>query len=180
MPRIVPLAAALLLAGCASAPTSNPAAATGTLSSARVVLAPASGSMVSGTLSLMAMGGGVHVVGDIGSLPPNSSHGFHIHEKGDCSAADASSAGGHFNPTGDAHGRMSGPHHHAGDNDNLVADANGVAHVDTHFAGVVLGGGAANDILGKAFIVHANPDDYVSQPSGNAGGRIACGVIVAP
>lgn len=180
MPRIVPLVAALLLAGCASAPTSNPGNATGTLSSARAALAPASGSMVSGTLSLMAMDGGVHVVGDIGGLPPNSSHGFHIHEKGDCSAADASSAGGHFNPTGDAHGRASAPHHHLGDNDNLVADANGVAHVDRHFAGVVLGGGAANDILGKSFIVHANADDYTSQPSGNAGGRIACGVISAP
>ena len=180
MPRIVPLVAALLLAGCASTPTSGSATATGTMSSARVVLAPASGSLVSGTLSLMAMGDGVHITGDVGGLAPNSTHGFHIHEKGDCSAADASSAGGHFNPAGDAHGRASAPHHHLGDNDNLVADANGIAHVNAHFAGAVLGGGGADDIVGKAVVVHADADDYTSQPSGNAGGRIACGVITAP
>ena len=181
MPRIVPLFAALLLAGCASAPTSGPdTAASGTLSSARVVLAPASGSLVSGTLSLATMGDGVHVTGDVGGLAPNSTHGFHIHEKGDCSAADASSAGGHFNPAGDAHGRASAPHHHLGDNDNLVADANGIARVNAHFAGAVLGGGGADDIVGKAVVVHADADDYTSQPSGNAGGRIACGVITAP
>jgi len=179
MPRIVPLVAALLLAACASTPPSG-STATSTMSSARVALAPASGSLVSGSLSLVPMGDGVHITGDIGGLAPNSTHGFHIHEKGDCSAADASSAGGHFNPTAQPHGRASGPHHHLGDNDNLAADANGVAHVDAHFAGVVLGGGGANDIMGKAVVVHASPDDYSSQPSGNAGARIACGVITAP
>ena len=180
--RILPLAAALAaLAGCASQPASDAAAhSAGTASSAHAALAPASGSLVSGTLTFMPMGDGVHVTGDIGGLAPNSTHGFHIHETGDCSAADASSAGGHFNPSGEAHGRASAPHHHLGDNDNLVADANGVAHVNAHFAGVVLGGGGADDIVGKAVIVHANPDDYASQPSGNAGARIACGVISAP
>ena len=180
MPRIVPLFAAFLLAGCASPPASDSAPATSTLSSAKVVLAPASGSLVSGTLSLMPMSGGVHVTGEIGGLAPNSSHGFHIHETGDCSAADATSAGGHFDPTAQPHGRSSTPHHHLGDNDNLVADANGVARVNAHFAGVVLGGGGGHDIVGKAVIVHASPDDYTTQPSGNAGARIACGVIVAP
>ena len=186
--RILPLAASIaLLAGCASAPTSDTAASTpastaapAAVGMASVALAPASGSQVSGKLMLMPMGDGVHVTGDIGGLAPNSTHGFHIHEKGDCSAADASSAGGHFNPAGDSHGRASAPHHHLGDNDNLVADANGVAHVDAHFAGAVLGGGGADDIVGKAVVVHANADDYTSQPSGNAGGRIACGVITAP
>ena len=180
--RILPLAAALAtLAGCASQPASDAAAhSAGTASSAHAALAPASGSLVSGTLAFVPMGDGVHVTGDIGGLAPNSTHGFHIHETGDCSAADASSAGGHFNPSGEAHGRASAPHHHFGDNDNLVADANGVAHVNAHFAGVVLGGGGADDIVGKAVIVHANPDDYASQPSGNAGARIACGVISAP
>lgn len=180
--RILPLAAALAtLAGCASQPASDAAAhSAGTASSAHAALAPASGSLVSGTLAFVPMGDGVHVTGDIGGLAPNSTHGFHIHETGDCSAADASSAGGHFNPAGDTHGRASAPHHHLGDNDNLVADANGVAHVNAHFAGVVLGGGGADDIVGKAVIVHANPDDYASQPSGNAGARIACGVISAP
>ena len=180
--RILPLAAALAtLAGCASQPASDAAAhSAGTASSAHAALAPASGSLVSGTLAFVPMGDGVHVTGDIGGLAPNSTHGFHIHETGDCSAADASSAGGHFNPSGEAHGRASAPHHHLGDNDNLVADANGVAHVNAHFAGVVLGGGGADDIVGKAVIVHANPDDYASQPSGNAGARIACVVISAP
>ena len=180
--RILPLAAALAtLAGCASQPASDAAAhSAGTASSAHAALAPASGSLVSGTLAFVPMGDGVHVTGDIGGLAPNSTHGFHIHETGDCSAADASSAGGHFNPAGDTHGRASAPHHHLGDNDNLLADANGVAHVNAHFAGVVLGGGGADDIVGKAVIVHANPDDYASQPSGNAGARIACGVISAP
>lgn len=186
-PRIVPFAVstALLLAGCASQPradsaASMPAPAGGGGGMASVALAPASGSTVSGKLMLMAMDGGVHVTGDIGGFAPHSAHGFHIHEKGDCSAADASSAGGHFNPGGDMHGRAGTAHHHLGDNDNLVADAAGVAHVDARFAGAVLGGGGMDDILGKAVVVHADPDDYTSQPSGNAGARIACGVITAP
>jgi Cu-Zn family superoxide dismutase len=186
--RILPLAASVaLLAGCASTPSSDAAASTSAaapapdgVDMASVALAPASGSQASGKLMLMPMGDGVHVTGDIGGLAPNSTHGFHIHEKGDCSAADASSAGGHFNPAGDTHGRASAPHHHLGDNDNLVADANGVAHVNAHFAGAVLGGGGADDIVGKAVVVHADADDYTSQPSGNAGARIACGVITAP
>lgn len=182
MPRIVPLVAALLLASCASAPPagSTAAPASSTFSSAHVALAPASGSLVSGTLAFMPMGDGVHVTGEIGGLAPNSSHGFHIHEHGDCSAADAASAGGHFNPGSQPHGRASAAQHHLGDSDNLIANGNGVARVDAHFSGAVLGGGGADDIVGKAVIVHANPDDYASQPSGNAGARIACGVIVAP
>ena len=140
-------------------------------------LASASGSLVSGRLTLAPMGDGVHVAGEIGGLDPGSSHGFHIHEKGDCSAADASSAGGHFNPGAQPHGRaMQGPHH-AGDSDNIVADADGVAKINTHIMGVSLGGGAGNDIAGRAIVVHAAPDDYSSQPSGNAGARVACGVI---
>jgi len=177
--RILPLAAALAtLAGCASQPASDAAAhSAGTASSAHAALAPASGSLVSGRLTLVPMGGGVHIRGDIGGLPPGSSHGFHIHEKGDCSAVDAASAGGHFNPAGKPHGRAGHGAHHAGDSDNLVADAQGVAHVDAHVEGVSLGGGASNDILGRAIIVHANADDYSSQPAGNAGARVACGVI---
>ncbi len=183
------LATVLALSGCAStadttaeAPASEPAAApaaTSTLASATANLAAASGSLVSGQLKLMPMGDGVHITGEIGGLQPNSPHAFHIHEKGDCSAADASSAGGHFNPTSEPHGRITNPQHHAGDNDNLVANAEGVAKVDAHFSGVVLGGGGATDVVGKAIVVHADPDDYTSQPSGNAGARIACGVIQA-
>ena len=178
-------ALAIGLTACASAPSPTdapPAAAptthnTSTAQQAIANLASASGSLVSGRLTLVPMGGGVHIRGDIGGLPPGSSHGFHIHEKGDCSAVDAASAGGHFNPAGKPHGRAGHGAHHAGDSDNLVADAQGVAHVDAHVEGVSLGGGASNDILGRAIIVHANADDYSSQPAGNAGARVACGVI---
>lgn len=189
------LAAVIALSGCAStadtaaapaADASAPApaseapaapAATSTLASAAANLTSASGSLVSGQLRLVPMGDGVHASGEIGGLPPNSTHAFHIHEKGDCSAADASSAGGHFNPGDAPHGRITNPQHHAGDNDNLVSNAEGVATVDAHFSGVVLGGGGPTDVVGRAIVVHAQPDDYTSQPSGNAGARVACGVI---
>lgn len=150
------------------------------LSQANANLTAASGSLASGQLILNAMGDGVHVSGEIGGLNRNGVHAFHIHEHGDCSAADASSAGGHFNPSGQPHGRASQGPHHLGDADNLRANANGVARVDAHFRGVVLGGNAANNVVGKAIVVHAAPDDYQSQPAGNAGARIACGVIRAP
>lgn len=186
--HLLVLAAACTLAACtttgekAAPPMSSPAPAspaTSTASSATVNLASASGSLVSGTLSMVPMGDGVHITGQVGGLGAGQTHAIHVHEKGDCSAVDASSAGGHFNPTGSAHGRAGTPVHHAGDMDNLTANAEGVADVDIHLSGVALGGGAANDIAGRAVIVHAAPDDYTSQPSGNAGARVACGVINA-
>ncbi len=178
-PTLIP-AMTLLLAACAAAPQRNaaPAAPAARQASEAVVnLAPASGSLVSGRLVLVPMGDGLHLRGEVGGLVPGSRHGFHIHEKGDCSAADASSAGGHFNPTGQPHGRAGQGAHHAGDADNLVADAKGVARVDAHLGGLSLGNGAANDVAGRAVIVHAAADDYSSQPAGNAGARVACGVI---
>lgn len=170
------------LAACSSTPPSAPpvapaALAAGTAQQAVAVLASASGSRVSGKLTLAPMGDGVHIAGEVGGLPPNGQFGFHVHEKGDCSAADASSAGSHFNPAGAPHGRAGSGAHHAGDMDNLASDADGVARVNVHLRGVSLGGGAANDIAGRAVIVHADPDDYQSQPTGNAGARLACGVI---
>jgi superoxide dismutase, Cu-Zn family len=185
--------AALVLAACASSPptdaSSSSAAATGPASTgatatatstareASVVLAPASGSLVSGRLTAVPMGSGVHFTGEIGGLTPGSTHAIHVHERGDCSAADASSAGGHFNPTGQPHGQVGTPTHHAGDMNNLVANAQGVARVDVHAQNVTLGGGAPNDIAGLAVIVHGKADDYRSQPSGDAGARVACGLI---
>lgn len=172
--------ACVLLAACGStpsAPEAKPAAIAGTAQEAVANLASASGSLVSGKLVLRPMGDGVHITGDVGGLKPGDVRGFHIHEKGDCSAADASSAGGHFNPGAQPHGRAGQGAHHAGDTDNIVADARGVAHIDAHVQGVSLGGGAANDIAGRAIIVHAAADDYATQPTGNAGARVACGVI---
>ena len=169
--------ASTLLAACASTTTAPQGAAKSTAREAEVNLASASGSLVSGKLVLRPMGDGVHITGEVGGLKPGDARGFHIHEKGDCSAADASSAGGHFNPGAQPHGRAGQGAHHAGDSDNIVADAKGVARVDAHVGGVTLGGGAANDIAGRAIIVHAAADDYATQPTGNAGARVACGVI---
>lgn len=186
---ILLVASVIALSACSSsAPTKStaPAAATSTptapaaqstAKSATVNLASASGSLVSGKLTIVPMGNGVHLTGEIGGLSPGSTHAIHIHEKGDCSAADASSAGGHFNPSAQPHGKVGSGAHHGGDMDNLVANAEGVAQVNAHAEGVTLGGGAANDVAGKAVIVHAAADDYRTQPTGNAGGRVACGVI---
>ena len=173
--------ATTLVAGCSSTPSApkpaEPAASQSTASHAQANLAAASGSLVSGRVEFMPMGDGVHLTGTIGGLQPNSVHGIHVHEKGDCSAADASSAGGHFNPTGSAHGRAGSATHHAGDMDNVVAGADGTVAVNIHLAGVTLGGGATNDIADRAIVVHGNADDYTSQPAGNSGPRVACGVI---
>ena len=148
--RIALLAAAsaLTLAACSTTPSSSspsPSAApdvptTSTARQAVAVLASASGSLVSGSVTLTPMGKGLHLTGEIGGLQANSAHAFHIHEKGDCSAADASSAGPHFNPFNAAHGKAGSGAHHAGDMNNLTANAEGVAKVDTHIEGVTLGG----------------------------------------
>ena len=180
--RIAPIAvaacAALGIAACTTtpvAPTQPPVPVE--MHDGVANLAAASGSLVSGRVQVMSMGNGVHIAGDVGGLDPGSAHGFHIHEKGDCSAVDASSAGGHFNPTSAPHGRAETTPHHAGDMDNIVADCDGVAHVNMHVGGLMLGGGGPTDIAGRALVVHAQPDDYTSQPSGDAGARVACGVI---
>lgn len=119
----------------------------------------------------------VHVTGTVSGLKPNKEHGFHVHEKGDCSAPDGMSTGGHFNPGGKAHGGASGEHH-AGDMPNLKANEHGEATVAYSTSQITVGTGKENDVVGKGLIVHADPDDYKTQPTGNAGGRIACAVIV--
>lgn len=145
-----------------------------------VELAATRGQRAEGSLSLSPDNQGLHIQGTLRGLKANSEHGFHIHETGDCSAPDASSAGGHFNPAGVDHGRHGQGAHHAGDMPNLVANAQGEATIDVHLAGLTLGNGGQHDVLDRAVIVHADPDDYASQPAGNAGARIACGVITRP
>lgn len=178
---VLPASAAMLLAACGSAPPARTVppvpAAVSTAAMAESNLSPASASLVSGRLALVPEAGGVHITGLIGGLQPLQQPAFHVHERGDCSAVDASSAGDHFNPTQQPHGAPGAAPHHLGDMPNLRADAQGRANVDIHLRGVTLGGGAANDIAGRALIVHARPDDHRSQPAGNAGARIACGLI---
>jgi Cu-Zn family superoxide dismutase len=161
------------------APTPPPAAPEAPAAAATAALTATQGNAVTGELRFEATDGGVHITGQVSGLKPDTEHGFHVHEKGDCSAPDAKSAGDHFNPTSSAHGRVSAPVHHAGDTDNIVADATGVATVDTRLQGATVGDGAPTDVVGKGVIVHADPDDYTTQPTGNAGARLACGVIAA-
>jgi len=140
-----------------------------------VTLKPTQGSIVNGTVSVATMGTGVHFTGTVTGLTPGK-HGFHLHEIGDCSAPDATSAGGHFNPDKKAHGDPKAPEHHAGDLGNIEVDSSGTAKVSIHGAGLTLASGA-NSVMGKAIIVHAAEDDLKTQPTGNAGARLACGVI---
>lgn len=137
------------------------------------------GGTAGGSLAFEVADGGVRMTGGLTGLDPDATHAMHIHAVGDCSAPDFSSAGDHFNPGDAPHGDRAGAGpHHAGDMPNQVADAAGNSRVDRLLDDVSLGGGA-NDIIGKAVVVHEKADDYTTQPSGDAGGRIACGVIEA-
>ncbi|MCX7556150.1 superoxide dismutase family protein [Xanthomonadaceae bacterium JHOS43] len=146
-------------------------------SSAMAELVATEGNTATGTLTLAAESGGVHITGSLTGVAPGGMHGFHVHETGDCSAPDASSAGPHFNPEGHAHGHPGHGEHHAGDMPNLAADDSGTLVVDVQVAGITLGDGGATDILGRAIVLHASADDYTTQPAGDSGPRIACGVI---
>jgi Cu-Zn family superoxide dismutase len=154
-----------------------PPADAATPAGASVQLAPTQGNTAAGTLTLTATAEGVRLAGTLQGLPPDGEFGFHIHEKGDCSAPDASSAGGHFNPANAPHGDPQGSAHHAGDVPNAKSDASGTAQVDALASGINLTSGDPADVHGKAVVVHEKPDDYKTQPSGNSGARIACGVI---
>jgi Cu-Zn family superoxide dismutase len=130
---------------------------------------------VHGIIHFTDTGNGVKVSAHITGLAPNSEHGFHIHEFGDCSDMEkATSAGGHYNPEKHQHGKPGAAMSHIGDMGNIKADANGMAMADVTLPQATLTG--KNAILGRGVIVHEKADDY-SQPVGNAGGRIACGVI---
>jgi superoxide dismutase, Cu-Zn family len=119
---------------------------------------------------------GARVKVDLSGLSPNTEHGFHVHERGDCSASDGMSAGGHFNPEGVAHGSYTQAPHHAGDLPNVKADAKGEVHTSFDTGALSVGSGSG-DVVGRAVVVHREPDDYKSQPAGNSGPRVACGVI---
>lgn len=164
---IASVASALVLSACASTPGGPRAVAQ---------LQSTTGNTATGTVSFTQAGDKVMVVGEVRGLKPNAEHGFHVHEKGDCSSGDGMSAGGHFNPGGQSHGQHAMGAHHAGDLPSLKADASGVARFNFVSTGISVGSGAA-DILGRGLIVHRDPDDYTTQPTGNSGPRLACAVI---
>lgn len=141
------------------------------------VLQPTDGNDVSGTVQFSDTPNGVRVSVDISGLDPATSHGFHIHEFGDCSAGDASSAGGHFNPGGEPHGAPQDVQRHAGDLGNVTANSAGVAQTSLLDTELMMSG--ERSVLGHAVVIHANADDLRSQPAGDAGPRLACGVIAA-
>jgi Cu-Zn family superoxide dismutase len=141
------------------------------------VLEPRSGSQVSGSVRFRERRAGVlWAEVDLRGLAPGSVHGFHVHDKPDCSAPDAMSAGGHFNPAGSQHGRSDAPAHHAGDLPSLTADGAGRVHATIEIPGLTLGVGPLS-IVGHSLVVHRDADDFTSQPAGNSGPRVACGVV---
>lgn len=140
------------------------------------VLHPTQGSAVEGKVTFSKADSGVKVNVHVTGLTPGK-HGFHVHEFGDCSAADGASAGGHFNPSAEAHGAPTDAQRHTGDLGNIEAKADGVADLEYTDSRAAFEG--ANSLLGRGVIIHAGADDLKTQPTGNAGGRLACGVVGA-
>ena len=163
------LASVLALSACASTPMGPRGVAQ---------LQSTTGNTASGSVTFTQSGDKVRVSGTVSGLKPNTEHGFHLHEKGDCSSGDGLSAGGHFNPGGQPHGQHSALTHHAGDLPSLVADASGVARFSFESTGISVGSGVTS-IIGRGLIVHRDPDDYTTQPTGNSGARLACAVVMA-
>ena len=140
------------------------------------IIHPTKDNAVEGTVRFDWIGNDVvKVIVDVRGLKPNTEHGFHIHEFGDLSANDGMSAGGHFNPSKKKHSGPKTPHHHAGDLGNLKSDASGQAHLEITMKDVALFG--KEGILGRAVVIHADKDDFKTQPTGNSGDRVGVGVI---
>jgi Cu-Zn family superoxide dismutase len=161
------VATAVILAGCATVNPGRPSAA--------VKLEPTTGNTAAGTVTFIPKGNRIVATARLTGLTPGN-HGFHIHEKGDCSSGDGMSAGAHFNPRGKPHAAPITVDRHAGDLPMLVADAAGNATLVAELDVISIGSGDT-DILGRGLIVHKDPDDYQTQPTGNSGARVACGVI---
>ncbi len=158
------------LAGCAttgSDSTNEPLRAT-------VGMTPTKGSKTIGEVTFEQVSDGVMVFANVKGLKPGQQHGFHIHEVGDCSSGDGMSTKGHFNPMGKPHGTPGSGH--AGDLPSLVGDKAGHAKLNVKVTGITVGPGPTS-IVGRGLIIHADPDDHKTQPTGNAGARLACGVI---
>lgn len=172
-------AATLLIAVSLSSHAADAHAAHGSawsaVKKAVAVLHPTEGNKTHGKITFTQEGETVKIVAHVEGLTPNQKHAFHIHQFGDCSAPDGASAGGHYNPDNHAHGLPETAARHAGDLGNLQANDKGVAHYEVTITNASIAG-LKNPIVGRSVIVHAKPDDG-GQPVGNAGARIACGVI---
>lgn len=143
---------------------------------AKATLEGREGSGISGTVTFTEGGDGVAIVAEVSGVEPAGKHGFHLHEVGDCSAEDFTSAGGHFNPTGVDHACPPTEPRHAGDLGNIEIGEGGTGTLEQTSNLVTLGEGVSS-IVGKAVILHEGEDDCTSQPTGAAGARLACGVI---
>jgi superoxide dismutase, Cu-Zn family len=168
---VVSAAAIALLAGCQSVQNMWSGGAKATAN-----LQPTKGNNVRGTVNFVQAGSKVRVTTNITGLRPNGEFGFHIHEAGDCSSGDGMSAKGHFNPYGKPHGHPGSPERHGGDMPSLKSDANGNANTSFELDIITVEAGPAS-VVGRGLIVHVQPDDYKTQPTGNAGARSACAVI---
>ncbi len=167
MKRFVLVSIALLIAGCAH--TKGPMAA--------AMLTPLNGSHAHGTVHFQELNdGSVDVTADLKNVPPGQ-HGFHIHLNPDCSD-NGNAAGPHFNPMNMPHGAPTDESHHAGDFGNVTADANGEVHAHFNSTAISVHAGTTS-VIGHSIVLHGNPDDLTSQPAGNSGPRIACGIINA-
>lgn len=138
------------------------------------VVHPTDGNEVTGTVTFEQSDDGVRVQATLEGLEEGE-HGFHIHQYGDCTADDGTSAGGHYNPTEEQHGAPEDDERHVGDMGNITADENGNATIDYVDSKIELNGN--NSIIGRGLVVHGGQDDLTSQPSGDAGPRVGCGVI---
>lgn len=145
------------------------------INQATAVISPTEGNNTAGVVTFTQTDNGVRVEATISGLDQEMRHGFHIHQFGDCRAPDGTSAGGHFNPESVEHGAPTDDIRHIGDLGNLPSNAQGTADVDFVDSHLQLNG--PNSILGRGVIVHAGTDDFESQPTGDAGSRLACGVI---
>jgi len=168
------LSAVLLLTNSSCQDRGNAADNRMETNEATAILSPTKGNNVRGIVTFTEVSDGVRVVAHVEGLTPGK-HGFHIHEHGDCSAEDASTAGGHFNPTNSKHGNYDSPERHVGDLGNIEANTQGVALYDRVDKVIKLSGDYS--IIGRSVVVHTGEDDFVTQPTGNSGARAACGVI---
>ncbi len=175
MTRLSSLLVVVCAAACASTEKMPPQAADDLTSPQEVAadLEPRSGSGVTGRATFTESDDGVIAEITIAGATPGQ-HGVHLHDVGDCSAPDAKSAGDHFDPAGAPHGSPNAPDHHTGDMGNIEAGDDGRGKVT-----VVMPDTTVRAIIGRALIVHADPDDLQTQPSGNSGDRVACGVVTS-